>query len=137
MIASNLRSLTYVSRPTAPMSELEFTQLGLEAGRLNALDGITGLLAFNGERFCQTIEGSREALDSLLDRLSSDSRHSDLQILADETIDQRSFRSWDMQLLTVPDDCRSALAVASSRLDSQVDLAARTKIYETVEGLFA
>ena len=137
MTGPNLRSLTYVSQATESMDELAFTQLGLEAGRLNALDGITGLLVFNGKSFCQTVEGSREAIDSLVDRLSNDTRHDDLRTLIDEPIAQRRFRSWDMQLLVVPGDSRQALDMAAARLDSQVDLAARTKIYETVEGLFA
>jgi hypothetical protein len=137
MNGPSLRSLTYVSRASEPMSDVEFTQLGLEAGRLNALDGITGLLVFNGERFCQTIEGSREAIDSLMERLRRDLRHEDVRVLADEAVNERRFRSWDMQLLAVPDERDAALAVASARLDSELDVAARARVYATVEGVFA
>ena len=137
MSQNPLRSLTYFSQAVEPMSDVEFTQLGLEAGRLNALDGITGLLVFNGARFCQTIEGAPEAIDNLLERLARDPRHSEIEIVSDEPIDRRCFRSWDMQFLSVPDDRGVALALASSRLDSEVDVAARAKIYATVEGVFA
>ena len=136
-MSNSLRSLTYVSRASDSMSETEFTQLGLEAGRLNALDGITGLLVFNRERFCQTIEGAPAAIDDLLARLHRDTRHFDIQVIDDGAIETRRFRSWDMQLLTVPDDREAALDLARVRFDAEADFAARAKIYQTVEGAFA
>ena len=128
-----LRSLTYVSQTTDRMSESAFTQLGLEAARLNALDGITGLLVFNGQRFCQTVEGSPAAIDNLLTRLAADPRHCSLQIVEDMCVPNRRFRSWDMQFVSIPADRDAALQVARERLDSEVDVAARQKIYEVVE----
>lgn len=128
-----LRSLTYVSRTTDRMSESEFTQLALDAARLNALDGITGLLVYNGQRFCQTVEGSTMALESLLMRLRADPRHHALDVIEDELIPVRRFRSWDMQFIALPSDREAALQVARERLDSEVDVAARQKIYEVID----
>ena len=136
-MSDRLRSLTYVSRVSDSMSETEFTQLGLEAGRLNALDGITGLLVFNGERFCQTVEGAPAAIDDLLKRLHRDPRHTEIEVVDDEVIEVRRFRSWDMQLLAMPDDREAALDLARVRFDADADFAARAKIYQTVEGAFA
>jgi len=130
-----LRSLTYVSEAREAMSEAEFTQLGLQAGRLNALDGITGLLVFNGARFCQTVEGAPAAIDSLLGRLNADPRHCAINVIDDQLVTQRRFRSWDMQLLVVPSEREAALDLARTRLDT-ADVDARAKIYETVEGAF-
>jgi hypothetical protein len=118
------------------MSDAEFTHLGLEAARLNALDGITGLLVYNGERFCQTVEGAPAAIDSLMERLQADSRHHDLAVIDDAVIPQRRFRSWDMQLLALPSERDAALAFAQSRLDSSADVEARAKIYQTVDAAF-
>lgn len=132
-----LRSLTYVSRVSDSMSEAEFTLLGLEAARLNALDGITGLLVFNGDRFCQTIEGAPAAVDDLVARLRRDPRHRDIVVVHEEAPENRRFRSWDMQLLQVPDDRTVALELARARFDTEADFAARAKIYQTVEGAFA
>lgn len=136
MTTELLRSVTYVSRRTAPLADAAFVQLGTEARRLNALDGITGLLVFNGERFCQTIEGAPAAISNLLDRLDRDSRHCDLKIITDEDVSERRFRSWDMQILSVPEEKEAALELARVRLDSQADFVARKKIYETVGATF-
>lgn len=132
-----LRSLTYVSQAAEPMPEEAFNLLGVEASRLNALDGISGLLVFNGASFCQTIEGSPEAVEALLGRLLRDPRHTDVRVIADERVPTRRFRSWDMQLLRVPDERSAALDAARARLSSEEDLRARERIYETVAGAFA
>jgi hypothetical protein len=136
-MSNSLRSLTYSSEATAPFSEQEFAVLGLEAARLNALDGITGMLVFNGLRFCQTVEGSQEALADLLERLRGDPRHRNLVVTEDCSIRERRFRSWDMQLLSVPAHREEAMALARQRFDDYADLAARKKLYHTVEGAFA
>jgi hypothetical protein len=132
-----LRSLTYVSQATLPMAEDAFNLLGLEASRLNALDGVSGLLVFNGTSFCQTIEGAPDAIDALMERLQRDPRHRDIRIIADESIRERRFRSWDMQLLRVPEEKEAALEAARTRLDAEEDLRARERVYETVVGSFA
>jgi hypothetical protein len=131
-----LRSLTYCSRAVQPFDDEDFRRLGLEAARLNALDGVTGLLVFNGGSFCQTIEGAPEAIGDLAERLRRDARHRDFTVLSDLPIGERRFRSWDMQLLSVPDDREQAIAIARTRFE-QADLAARERIYETVAGAFA
>lgn len=134
---TDLRSVTYVSRASSAMSEAEFTLLGLDAGRLNALDGITGLLVFNGKRFCQTIEGAPAAIDDLLGRLRRDPRHDEFTVVNDEATETRRFRSWDMHLLVVPSDKQAALDLARTRFEAEADYTARAKIYQTVESAFA
>jgi hypothetical protein len=119
------------------MPEDAFNLLGLEASRLNALDGVSGLLVFNGTSFCQTIEGAPDAIDALMERLQRDPRHRDIRIIADESIRERRFRSWDMQLLRVPEEKEAALEAARARLDAEEDLRARERVYETVVGSFA
>lgn len=133
----SLRSVTYTSRAVSPFDDQAFHNLGIEAGRLNALDGITGLLVYNGSRFSQTIEGAPDALDDLIGRLRRDQRHADFLIVEDAPIANRRFRSWDMQVLTVPEECQAALEFAKRRLDSDLDVEARAKLYETVESAFA
>ncbi len=133
----SIRSLTYVSQATQPMSDDAFSVLGIEASRLNALDGLSGLLVFNGTSFCQTIEGASDAVDALMERLRNDPRHDDLRIIDDGMIDARRFRSFDMQLLRVPEEKAAALHAARARLDSEDDVRARERIYETVAGAFS
>jgi hypothetical protein len=94
-----LRSLTYVSTPCQPFNSEELHALSTESSRHNALNGITGMLVFNGRRFCQTIEGGVDAVDHLLARLRCDPRHKSLIVASDDIIDVRRFGSWRMRAL--------------------------------------
>ena len=58
-----LKTVTYTSR----------ARLDLTNGDLN---GITGLLLFDGSRYLQIIEGAEEAIDNLVERLRLDPRYS-------------------------------------------------------------
>jgi len=45
------------------------------ARNFNKVHEITGLLVFDGQRFCQYIEGPDDALQALIDRIAQDPRH--------------------------------------------------------------
>jgi hypothetical protein len=96
-----LRSLAYTSLARLDLDENDLARIRESARHLNALDGITGLLVFNGSRFLQVVEGSPEAIDDLLVRLGSDDRHSAIEIRDDRAVDRRSFPDWSMELVRV------------------------------------
>ena len=96
-----LKTLTYTSRARLDLSAGDLAAIHDSARHLNALDGITGLLVFDGVRFLQIVEGSEEAVDSLLDRLWDDPRHSAIEVRDERFVDQRSFPDWSMELVRV------------------------------------
>jgi hypothetical protein len=96
-----LKTLTYTSRARLDLTARDVTDIHRTALELNALDAITGLLAFDGTRFLQTLEGSPEAIDNLVERLRRDRRHSALEIRDERPIDRRSFPDWSMELVRV------------------------------------
>lgn len=63
----------------------------------NALQSITGLLAFDGIHFCQFLEGPRDAVLRLMDKIANDPRHILLEI-QEEGISsgERRFPNWSM-----------------------------------------
>lgn len=62
----------------------------------NALDGITGLLWTDGERFLQVIEGGEEAVDACYARIRADSRHQGIVTIVERTVERREFGYWAM-----------------------------------------
>jgi hypothetical protein len=63
----------------------------------NLDNGLTGMLVFDGARFCQHIEGNREAVLSLAARIEADSRHEQFTILHQGFGGpQRRFSEWSM-----------------------------------------
>ena len=96
-----LKTLTYTSLARLDLLTRDLNDIHQTARHLNALDGITGLLLFDGVRFLQIIEGSETAIDSLVERLRRDPRHSAFEIRDERLVSQRSFPHWSMELLRV------------------------------------
>lgn len=64
----------------------------------NAAQGITGLLVFDGMRFCQHIEGPRDTVTALLSAIEQDPRHTDIRVVYDGPIAARRYPRFDMGL---------------------------------------
>jgi hypothetical protein len=122
----HLKTLTYTSRASLSLTDADLERIATEAQRLNALDGITGLLAFDGSRFLQIIEGSEEAIDDLLERLRNDRRHSSLEVRDERLVEDRSFPSWSMQLVRVSAGYLSAKTEIATSLPDSVSPAVRS-----------
>ena len=97
----HLKTLTYTSRARLDLSDRDLDDILQIARHLNALDGVTGLLLFDGARFLQVIEGSEAAIDNLVERLRMDRRHSAFEIRDERFVEARSFEDWSMELLRV------------------------------------
>lgn len=73
--------LLYVSR-LAPACTWEVVKEIVDAARRhNPAHGITGALLFDGERFCELIEGEEPAVRALMDNISRNTRHTDVKLL--------------------------------------------------------
>lgn len=103
-----MKSLTYISEATAPLDDDALYALENEAARLNALDGITGLLLYNGVHFAQTVQGMDDAIDDLMARLARDPRHHTLTIVEEKFIDTIVFPTWEMKTVAISADVTSA-----------------------------
>ncbi len=107
------------------------------ARHLNALDGITGLLLFNGVRFLQMIEGSEDAIDGLVELLRRDPRHSAFEVRDERFVDRRSFPDWSMELVRLDDGEGDAEMRMAAGLPEEVAPAIRDLIAHMVCGLSA
>ena len=97
----NLKSLTYTSFARLDLTAEDVAAIHRTAREANALNGVTGLLIFNGTHFLQIIEGSEPAIDELVDRLRLDPRHHHLQVRDERPIAERQFPGWSMELVRV------------------------------------
>jgi hypothetical protein len=115
-----LERLVYCSTATVPTdSLLLIAQILSVSQRNNDRDGLTGALAISDGWFLQVLEGRPPALDALLRRLETDTRHKDIVVLARRTVKARLFDEWSMQsarvdpsispaLRTLIDECRTS-----------------------------
>ena len=96
-----LKTLTYTSRARLDLTDEDLTAIHQTARHLNALDGVSGLLLFDGARFLQIVEGAEDAIDNLVERLRMDPRHSAFEIRDERFVERRSFPDWSMELVRV------------------------------------
>ncbi len=92
-----LSRLLYFSRTTIDTSDgAAIRDLVVQAGRNNAQNNITGVLACSDDAFIQLLEGTSEALSALLGELYRDPRHIDLQVVDFRRVTDRVTRPWAM-----------------------------------------
>lgn len=96
-----LKTLTYTSRARLDLGDEDIATIHETARHLNALDGISGLLLFDGSRFLQIVEGAEDAIDNLVERLRMDPRHSAFELRDERYVERRSFPDWSMELARV------------------------------------
>ncbi|WP_066273404.1 BLUF domain-containing protein [Hydrogenophaga palleronii] len=93
----SLSTFFYHSRAVPGLPHTGLSQIIHTARSFNAAHGITGMLVFDGERFCQFIEGPPHAINSLVPRLRIDARHTDFtEIDSPASATQRLYPTWSM-----------------------------------------
>lgn len=103
-----MHQIVYTSKATNKFNAVDLVEIVQVAARDNPSRDITGFLLFRNGTFMQLIEGPRENLMKLLDKLGSDPRHTDIRIEMDMPISQRHYPNWKMKRL--PADSSEAVA---------------------------
>lgn len=94
--ASTLEHFFYFSRLAPTASAACIADILRTARPFNARHELTGVLIFDGSRFCQYLEGGREAVKTLLKAIMQDPRHVDIEVRTSGAISARLFDRWSM-----------------------------------------
>ena len=103
---ASLYRLIYRSREViAQVRHDAFTEEGLQrelraivsgARWRNKTENVTGALLYSDAAFAQVLEGPREIVERIFDRIAVDRRHADVTVLSFTPTHQRSFPDWSM-----------------------------------------
>jgi hypothetical protein len=88
--------LMYASRAVAAVDQEELLAILKKSKANNPKAGVTGVLCFSEGIFIQVLEGGRNAVNQLYNRIATDSRHTDVVLLNYEEIAERRFAGWSM-----------------------------------------
>ena len=132
-MSMKLTSLTYTSLARLDLQTTDLEDIHRTAREQNALDGITGLLVFNGTHFLQIIEGSESAIEELVERLRRDPRHTGFEIRDRQKVDARSFPDWSMELVRVNASYFQARDTIDDRLPDTVPGAIKARLLRMTE----
>jgi len=130
-----LKSTTYTSLARLDLEAGDLEAIHRTARDVNALEGITGLLIFNGTHFLQIIEGAPNAIDELIERLRRDRRHSGLEVRDERAIATRSFPDWTMEMVRVSASYFEAKETVSERLPDAIAEDVRDRVIRMTESI--
>ncbi|MCV9386227.1 BLUF domain-containing protein [Reichenbachiella ulvae] len=120
---SQLHRMVYTSSRAPNCNEEAIEQI-LEASRRNNKPlGITGLLVHTEMRFLQILEGSKNTVLDVYNRIQEDPRHRDSEIKYFEPVDERYFSDWHMGSKNIEKD--------SLEFDTQI-AAEENEIYQAM-----
>jgi hypothetical protein len=98
---ARLHEVLYVSTiaPAAPISIV--ANIAPKARIANQARDITGLLIFDGMRFCQQLEGRPKEVLALMDRICRDPRHTNIEIIHQGPLAERRFRRFSLGYVSI------------------------------------
>ena len=101
--SAQLYETIYVSTlaPGRPVSSVG--EIAGKARVSNPVQGITGLLIFDGMRFCQQLEGMKRQVLGLMEKIRLDPRHTNLEIVHHGELASRRFYNFSLGYTTVED----------------------------------
>lgn len=98
MDGESLWQLTYVSERIAGLADDEvIDDIVLPSILRNRQQEVSGCLWFDDANFVQVIEGKRETVGDLFERIASDYRHAHVTVLSEKPVLARSFERFHMR----------------------------------------
>ncbi|MBI3228975.1 MAG: BLUF domain-containing protein [Burkholderiales bacterium] len=88
--------LLYASRVVGSMAQPLIDDVLSKARKNNPVLGVTGVLCFGGDIFLQVLEGGRDEVNALYNKILLDPRHKDVVLLEYGEIAERHFNNWTM-----------------------------------------
>ena len=88
--------LMYASRAADSVDQEALLAILRKSKAENAANGITGVLCFSGGIFLQLLEGGRQQVNTLYNRIAADKRHLDVGLPSYEGTGERRFAGWSM-----------------------------------------
>ena len=118
-------SLAYVSQATKHFGPDDLADIEQKSLSLNADLDITGILVVDEGRILQILEGGKQSVINLFERISKDPRHESVKQVAGSERDHRLLSSWSMvagQASSTPEDLRADFRLLHDRLTNREHL---------------
>jgi hypothetical protein len=96
-----LRRLIYKSTYETPFTNEFLRSIEEASKRNNAELDVTGMLISNRSSFLQVLEGEQKHVNAIYNKILHDPRHTDIELISYEQIEQREFPDWSMKCVSV------------------------------------
>lgn len=88
--------IMYLSTALVKFSDNELEELLVVARKNNSSKNVTGLLILKGRTFLQCLEGNKEDVLEIFEKIKKDERHDSIIELIEENEEKRYFPNWYM-----------------------------------------
>ena len=95
---SELLAVVYRSRAAKPLTSPALYDLTAAAQARNSREAITGLMLYDQGRFFQWLEGPPDSVDRVMGSITTDPRHTEIEIIRKQSAQGRTFGDWSMKL---------------------------------------
>ena len=128
---NNLFTLVYLSNATNAMSEDELKEILTVSRKNNPAVNVSGVLIYCEGNILQVLEGAKEDVYKVYDKIKLDPRHDELIILQSREISARSFDDWSMGFRATTksefDELEGYLDITKKISDNQKDNMSQVK----------
>lgn len=91
-----LNRMIYISTAVGPITTTVTGTILRSAQAYNAANGITGVLCQGRGVYLQVLEGEKNRIESLYERIVLDKRHNNLALRQQQDVNRRRYGSWAM-----------------------------------------
>ena len=88
--------LIYLSTANPEINQSDIENILSTARKFNADNNLSGCLIFHNNHFLQLLEGDKEIVTSLYEKIIKDQRHTNIRLLHESNKTIRSFAEWRM-----------------------------------------
>lgn len=92
--------LIYSSEASPDLTTADLEGMLAESRIRNRAHGITGVLVFVDGAFLQILEGEKDDVRDLMERIERDPRHHGVKVFVEQETDTRAFAEWNMASLS-------------------------------------
>lgn len=93
---TTLHHLVFCSEVQVELTDQELLTLLRKSRTYNLRQGITGMLLYQAGQFVTVLEGPRNAIRTLFERIQMDARHRNVLLLSDGPAERPAFPDWSM-----------------------------------------
>ncbi len=93
--------MVYISAQTVEFDDASLRELLAVARKNNQAAGISGMLLYHEGSFIQVLEGDREDVERLFNKIGLDGRHANTTVIFKGHAEERTFEEWGMGFLSV------------------------------------
>lgn len=98
-----IHQLLYISFASGPVRKLMIKEILAKASVNNPKLEVTGILICNSNIFMQLLEGKKENVEEVMERIKADSRHDQITIVYEGENTDRLFPNWSMAYKDIND----------------------------------